>query len=177
MAKFFLESGDFLWNSGIFVWSVKSIIKGFETYAPEMDALFKEGDPIYNTDIETEFISRVYNECKNISIDYAVMEKAKNVYVRSSDIGWSDLGTWGSLYDHIPHDKNTNAIVGKNVMVYDSKNCIVNVPKNKLVVLQGLDGYIIVESDGMLLICKKDDEQQIRTFVNDVKLSKGENFV
>jgi mannose-1-phosphate guanylyltransferase len=105
------------------------------------------------------------------------MEKAENVYVRSSIIGWSDLGTWGSLYDHINHDDNENAIVGKNVMMYDSKSCIVNVAKDKLVVMQGLENYIVVESDGILLICKKEDEQQIRTFVNDVKIQKGEKFV
>jgi mannose-1-phosphate guanylyltransferase len=177
MAKFFMENGDFLWNSGIFIWSTKSVIKAFELYAPEIDALFKEGTTVYNTPKETEFIAKVYTECKSISIDYAIMEKAKNVFVRSSDLGWSDLGTWGSLYEHIPHDNAENAIVGKNVMIYDSKNCIVNVPKNKLVVMQGLDGYIVVESDGMLLICKKDDEQQIRTFVNDVKITKGEDFI
>ena len=177
MAKFFIESGDFLWNSGIFIWSVKSVINAFEMHDPEMDALFKEGSGLYNTAKENDFITKVYTECKNISIDYAIMEKAKNVFVRSADIGWSDLGTWGSLYDHIKHDKDENAIVGKNVMIYDSKNCIVNVPKNKLVVMQGLEGYIVVESDGMLLICRKDDEQQIRTFVNDVKITKGDNFV
>jgi len=177
MAKFFMENGDFLWNSGIFIWSTKSVIKAFELNAPEIDALFKEGKNSYNTPKEKEFIAKVYTECKSISIDYAIMEKAKNVFVRSSDLGWSDLGTWGSLYEHIPHDNAENAIVGKNVMVYDSKNCIVNVPKNKLVVMQGLDGYIVVESDGMLLICKKDDEQQIRTFVNDVKITKGEEFI
>ena len=105
------------------------------------------------------------------------MEKADNVYVRSSIIGWSDLGTWGSLYEHIKQDDQNNAVVGKNVMMYDSKNCIVNVPKDKLVVLQGLDDYIVVESNEILLICKKEDEQQIRTFVNDVKAEKGEKFV
>ncbi len=177
MAKFFLKSGDFLWNSGIFIWSVKSIIYAFETLAPELDAIFKEGNKLYNTPKEAEFITKAYSSCKNISIDYAIMEKAKNVFVRASVIGWSDLGTWGSLYDHIKHDKDNNAVVGKNVMLYDSKNCIVNVAKDKLVIMQGLDDYIVVESDGILLICKKEDEQQIRTFVNDVKVAKGEKFV
>ena len=177
IAKFFLQSGDFLWNSGIFVWSVKSIIKAFEIYSPEIDTIFKEGNDVYNTPQEADFIAKVYTNCKNVSIDYAIMEKAKNVYVRASVIGWSDLGTWGSLYEHIICDKDKNAIVGKNVMMYDSKNCIVNVPKDKLVVMQGLDDYIVVESDGILLICKKEDEQQIRTFVNDVKIAKGDKFV
>ncbi|MDF2435791.1 MAG: mannose-phosphate guanylyltransferase [Bacteroidota bacterium] len=177
MAKFFLQSGDFLWNSGIFIWSVKSVINAFEKHANEMHVLFSEGNDLYNTPKEEEFIAKAYINCKNISIDYAIMEKADNVYVRSSIIGWSDLGTWGSLYDHIKHDDNENAIVGKNVMLYDSKNCIVNVPKDKLVVMQGLEDYIVVESDGILLICKKEDEQQIRTFVNDTKVLKGEKFV
>lgn len=177
MAKFFLQSGDFLWNSGIFIWSVKSVINAFEKYSPEMHILFSEGNDMYNTPKEAEFIAKAYINCKNISIDYAIMEKADNVYVRSSIIGWSDLGTWGSLYDHIKHDAQANAVVGKNVMLYDSKNCIVNVPKDKLVVMQGLDDYIVVESDGILLICRKEDEQQIRTFVNDAKVLKGEKFV
>ncbi len=177
MAKFFLQSGDFLWNSGIFIWSVKSVIKAFEKHCSDMDAIFKEGNSVYNTPQESEFIAKAYTNCKNISIDYAIMEKADNVYVRSSIIGWSDLGTWGSLYEHIKQDDHQNAIVGKNVMTYDSKNCIVNVPKDKLVILQGLDDYIVVESDGILLICKKEDEQQIRTFVNDVKVTKGDKFV
>ena len=177
MAKFFIQSGDFLWNSGIFIWSVKSVIKAFETHSPEIAALFKEGNPVYNTPKEVDFIANVYNHCKNISIDYAIMEKAENVYVRASVIGWSDLGTWGSLYGHIEHDEHKNSIVGKNVISYNSENCIVNVPKDKLVILQGLDGYIIVESDGILLICKKEDEQQIKTFVNDVKIKKGEKFI
>ncbi len=177
MAKFFLQSGDFLWNSGIFVWSVKSVMNAFELHSPEMAALFKDGNGVYNTPQETEFIASVYARCKNISIDYAIMEKAENVYVRASAIGWSDLGTWGSLYGHIECDENKNAIVGNNVISYNSKNCIINVPKDKLVVLQGLEGYIVVESDGILLICKKEDEQQIKTFVNDVKMTKGEKFI
>lgn len=177
MARFFMESGDFLWNSGIFIWSTKSILSAVETHDPELANVFKEGLPFYNTHAEKDFIAKAYNICKNISIDYSVMEKASNVYVRSSIIGWSDLGTWGSIYGHIAKDKKHNAIVGKNVMVYDSQNCIVHVPKDKLVVLQGLDDYIVVESDNVLMICKKQDEQQIRNFVNDVKVNKGEKFV
>ncbi len=177
MAKFFMESGDFLWNSGIFIWSTASIIKAMETFDAELANVFKDGWDDYNTTKEKEFIDSAYKVCKNISIDYSVMEKAKNVFVRSSIIGWSDLGTWGSLYTHITKDKNRNAAVGKNVMLYDSKNCIVQVPKDKLVVLQGLEDYIVVESEGVLMICKKQDEQQIRNFVNDVKVNKGEKFV
>jgi mannose-1-phosphate guanylyltransferase len=177
MANFFVDSGDFLWNSGIFVWSTASIIKAMEKYDPELANLFKEGWEFYNTPREQEFVTRAYTTCKNISIDYSVMEKADNVYVRSSIFGWSDLGTWGSLYTHIEKDADRNAIVGRNIMTYDCSNCIVQVPKDKLVVLQGLEDYIVVESEGILMICKKQDEQQIRNFVNDVKVSKGERFV
>jgi mannose-1-phosphate guanylyltransferase len=177
MANFFMESGDFLWNSGIFIWSTKSIIKAIETHDPELANVFKEGWDFYNTPDEKEFVNRAYSTCKNISIDYSVMEKADNVYVRSSIFGWSDLGTWGSLYTHIPKDERKNALVGKNIITYDCSNCIVQVPKEKLIVLQGLEDYIVVESEGILMICKKQDEQQIRNFVNDVKVSKGEKFV
>jgi len=176
-AKLFIETGEFLWNSGIFIWSTKSIIHAFEQLDPELSNIFKEGIEHYNTPSEEEFIKRAYNICKNDSIDYSVMEKAKNVYVRSSIIGWSDLGTWGSLFTHIKHDKGNNALVGKNIMEYDCHNCIVHVPNDKLVVMQGLKDYIVVESEGVLMICKKQDEQQIRNFVNDVKVMKGDKYV
>lgn len=177
MAKFFMESGDFLWNSGIFIWSTASILRAMETHDPELANVFKEGWDVYNTTREQDFVNNAYNICTNISIDYSVMEKAENVYVRASIIGWSDLGTWGSLYTHLKKDKHRNAIVGKNAMLYDSKNCIVQVPNDKLIVLQGLEDYIVVESEGVLMICKKQDEQMIRNFVNDVKVNKGEKFV
>lgn len=177
MAKFFMDSGDFLWNSGIFVWKTASILSAMETHDPELANVFKEGWDVYNTAKEQDFVNKAYKICKNISIDYSVMEKAENVFVRSSIIGWSDLGTWGSLYTHLKKDKHRNATVGKNIMLYDSKNCIVQVPSDKLIVLQGLEDYIVVESEGVLMICKKQDEQMIRNFVNDVKVNKGEKFV
>lgn len=177
MAEFFVRSGDFLWNAGIFIWSAKSIIAAFEKHAPDMAQIFNEGNEKWNTIWEEDFLRDAYGRCKNISIDYAVMEKAANVYVRSSILGWSDLGTWGSLYTHIKKDANANAVVGKNVMMYKSKDCIVHVPKDKLVVIEGLEDYIVVESDHILLICKKQDEQQIRTFVNDVKIDKGDKYI
>ncbi len=177
IAKSFLESGDFLWNSGIFIWSLKSIMKAFDKYLGEVDQLFKAGIGKYNTEKEKEFISETYSVCTNVSLDYGIMEKADNVYVLSVDFGWSDLGTWGSLYAIREKDENGNAIMGNNVMVYDTKNCIVNVPDEKLVVIQGLDDYIVVEEDNTLLICKKQEEQQIRQFVNDVKIEKGEKYI
>jgi mannose-1-phosphate guanylyltransferase len=177
MAKFFLDSGDFLWNSGIFIWSYKSFANALEKFLPETASIFKEGLPYYNTPEEKDFIEDAYLQCPSISIDYAIMEKADNVYVRSSIIGWSDLGTWGSLYANSNKDKNKNAVVGKNVLTYDTNNCIINMPKDKLVVIQGLENYIVVESDGILLICKKEDEQHIRTYVSDVKINRGEKYV
>lgn len=177
MAEFFMRSGDFLWNAGIFIWSARSIIKAFGEHSPEMAQIFNEGNGTWSTPKEDEFLRDAYARCKNISIDYAVMEKAKNVYVRSSIIGWSDLGTWGSLYTHIKKDDHGNAIVGRQVMMYKSKDCVVHVPKDKLVVIEGLEDYIVVESDNILLICRKQDEQQIRTFVNDVKVGKGDKFI
>jgi mannose-1-phosphate guanylyltransferase len=177
LAQTFLKCGDFLWNAGIFVWSLKSIMKAFEEFLPEVNVLFRQGVGKYGTPEEKGFINEAYSICKSISIDYGIMEKAANVYVLAVDFGWSDLGTWGSLYDNRTLDENGNTIIGKNVMSYDSTNCIVNMPADKLVVMQGLNDYIVVESEGMLLICRKADEQQIRQFVNDVRLEKGESFV
>jgi mannose-1-phosphate guanylyltransferase len=176
MAKFFLKSGDFLWNAGIFVWNYKCITEAFRKYLPDMYALFDEGKDVYNTNEETDFIRNAYALCTNISIDYGIMEKAKNVYVLSAEFGWSDLGTWRSLYEHIQQDKDQNAIVG-NVIAENSSGCIVNVPKERLVVIQGLKDFIVVESDNVLLICHKDDEQQVKNLVNDVKLKKGEKYI
>lgn len=176
-AKTFLASGDFLWNAGIFIWSLKSILTAFETYLPEVNNLFKSGLGIYDTKDEQAFVDKTYPICENISIDYGVMEKAKNVYVLASDFGWSDLGTWGSLYSIREKDSEQNTILGDHVLTYNTSNCIVNVPKDKLVVLQGLDDYIVVEDDGVLLVCKKQDEQMIRQIVDDVRDKKGTEFV
>lgn len=177
IAKQFLESGDFYWNSGIFVWSLKSIVDALEKHMPEMAELFATGSNHYNSDKEDAFIGKVYQVCTNISIDYGIMEKAKNVNVVLSDFGWSDLGTWGSLYTHLEKDKNQNAAVGDNIMLYECKGNVIHMPKEKLVVIQGLTDYIVVESEDTLLICKKADEQKIKQFVNDIKVNKGEDFI
>lgn len=176
IAKTFVESGDFLWNAGIFIWSLKSINKAFEQYLPEVNNLFIEGAEFYDTKKEKGFIDKTYSMCPNISIDYGIMEKANNVYVYAADLGWSDLGTWGSLFAINDKDDNNNSIIGNKVMTYKSSNCIINVPNNKLVVVQGLDDYIVASQDNSLLICKKEDEQLIRNIVNDVKLEKGEQY-
>lgn len=177
LAREFIKSGDFLWNSGIFIWSVASIIKAMEKHMPEMNSLFAKGKGIYGSIDENDFIFNTYMLCKNISIDYAVMEKATNVYVIISDFGWSDLGTWGSLYENRQKDKNGNAVTGKNVLLYDTSNCLVHMPQDKMVLLQGLNDYIVVESDQILMVVKKADEQNIRQFVNDVMIEKGEQFI
>jgi mannose-1-phosphate guanylyltransferase len=151
-------------------------LNAFENYLPEVDSLFKKGIGKYNTPEEAAFIDETYSVCTNISIDYGIMEKASNVYVYAADLGWSDLGTWGSLYEIREKDENGNAIVGKNVMTYGTKNCIVTVPDNKLVVVQGLEDYIITEKNHALLICRKEDEQMIRNIVNDIRIEKGEHY-
>ncbi|MBN1768459.1 MAG: mannose-1-phosphate guanylyltransferase [Prolixibacteraceae bacterium] len=177
MAKVFLDSGEFFWNSGIFLWSLKSILKSFESHLADVNELFAKGAKYYYTEEEEAFLSKTYSECPNISIDYGVMEKASNVYVLCADFGWSDLGTWGSLWDNSDKDENGNSLNGDNIKVYDTSNSIVNVGKDKLVVVQGLEGFIVAESDNTLMICRKEDEQQIRQFVNDIRISKGEKYV
>lgn len=177
LAKKFLDSGDFLWNSGIFIWSTKSIIRAFETHLLEVGQLFEEGAEALNTDKETAFVQKVYPTCKNISIDYGIMEKAKNVYTLPAEFGWSDLGTWGSLYTHLDRDDDGNAVVGKNVMLYDSKRNMISSSGNKLIVIQGLEDYIVVNKTNALLICKKEEEQMIKQFVNEAKIEKGEEYI
>lgn len=177
MAKQFLASGDFLWNSGIFIWSLSSLMTAMKQQLPDIDAIFSEGADFYFTEQETDFIKKAYAEVRNISIDYGLMEKANNVYVMAADFGWSDLGTWGSLYDSRTKDMNGNAIIGNSVMTYDTRDCIINMPKNKLVVIQGLEDYIIVEDKNMLLIIKKEEEQLIRNIVEDVREKKGDHYI
>jgi mannose-1-phosphate guanylyltransferase len=177
LAKVFVESGEFYWNSGLFIWSLNSISNAFEKHLPEVDGIFKDISSQFGKSNERSFVERAYSECRNVSIDYGIMEKADNVFVICSEFGWSDLGTWGSLYSHSNKDSNHNAINGKNVMLYESKNTLVNVPTDKLVILQGLDDYIVVESDDILLVCKMQDEQEIKKFVSDVLMEKGDKFI
>ena len=173
MAEVFIETGEFYWNSGIFIWSAKAILNAFAKHLPEVNALFDYGKKHINTPDEVQYINKVYSECPNISIDYGVMEKADNVYVLCADFGWSDLGTWGSLYENHKKDENANAVSGNKIFLYDTKECVVNMPDHKIAVIQGLRDYIVVESERTLLICKKQDEQQIRQFVADVMLAEG----
>ncbi|MCL3780147.1 mannose-1-phosphate guanylyltransferase [Prolixibacteraceae bacterium JC049] len=176
MAQIFMESGEFFWNSGIFIWSAKTILENFNEHLPEIGLLFEKGKKQLNTPDEKAFILKTYRECQNISIDYGIMEKASNVYVMTVDIGWSDLGTWGSLYENLSKDQSQNTVTGKQVVIYDSENCIVNMPDDKVAILQGLNDYIVVERDNTLLVCKKENEQEIRTYVNDLKMKQGKKF-
>lgn len=177
LALQFIDSGDFYWNSGMFIWSLKSIMAAFEHFLSDVHTLFEEGKGKYNTKEEGAFIEEIYPQCPNVSIDYGIMEKAKNVFVVLSDFGWSDIGTWGSLYTHIEKDEAHNATVGDRVVYYDSTDNMVFVPKDKLVVLQGLEGYIVVEANNTLMICRKEDEQRIKEFVADIKREKGADYV
>ena len=170
LAKVFLESGDFLWNSGIFIWSLDSILNAFQEFLPEMANKFAEGDKVMGTADEDAFIQQIFPTCPSISIDYGVMEKAKNVHVIPSDFGWSDLGTWGSLYELSDKDENENVTLHADATYYDSHGNIVTLPKGRLAVVQGLEDSIVAESDGVLLICKRDAEQQIRQFFMDAEV-------
>ncbi len=163
VAKSYLAAGNYLWNAGIFVWNVNTIIDSITAYQPDLAAIFNRIVPSLYTSAEQESIAELFPTCPNISIDYAVMEKSPNIYVHPADFGWSDLGTWGSLHTHIEHDANGNATVG-NVTLFDSTHCIVHAPQNRRVVVQGLDGYIVAEKDNTLLICKLDQEQRIKDF-------------
>jgi mannose-1-phosphate guanylyltransferase len=171
LAVKFLESGDFVWNAGIFIWNVNTIITAFEEHMSETAELFAIGYNKYYTNEEDEFIKDVYSQCKNISIDYGIMEAADNVYTVLSDIGWSDLGTWKSLYDIKEKNEEKNVLDG-NIRTYDTKNCIIKTPKDRLVVTQGLDGFIVAEYDNVLMICRKDEEQKVKEFVADIKANK-----
>jgi mannose-1-phosphate guanylyltransferase len=173
----FLESGDFLWNGGIFIWNVKSILSALEKNLTEVYDAFVEAEPAILTPNEAAAIEEAFVTCPNISIDYGVMEKADNVYTLPSSFGWSDLGTWASLYEEKEKDYLQNAVNGKNVVVYDSNNNIINVPDKKLVVLQGLENYIVVDTQDVLLICSKDEEQRIKEFTHDIKMKKGDKYL
>jgi mannose-1-phosphate guanylyltransferase len=177
LARTFLASGDFLWNAGIFVWQVKSIVAAFEKYLPEIAELFHAETGKLNGAREKEAISRIYPQCTNISIDYGIMEKASNVYLIPSSFGWSDLGTWNSAYENMEKDYLGNAVSGDNVMVIDATRCMVHGKDEKLYLLQGMDDYIMVDTDDVLLICKKEKEQEIKEYVAEVKRNKGEKFL
>jgi mannose-1-phosphate guanylyltransferase len=178
IATTFIQSGDFLWNAGIFVWSAKAIVTAFNKYLPEMHDIFAEARPVYNTTEEKVHVHKAYQQCINISIDYGIMEKANNVYVLPSEFGWSDLGTWASIYQLADKDAAGNAVIPtEKVIMYDSSNCMVNMPEDKLVILKGLHDFIVVESNNTLLICPRDQEQNVKQVVADVKSKFGTKYI
>lgn len=177
LAKAFVASGDFLWNAGIFVWQVKTILKAFEELLPELYEVFDAEKKNLINENESAAIDRIYPQCVNISIDYGIMEKADNVYVIPSSFGWSDLGTWASAYANLGKDYLENAVAGNNVVVIDATRNMVHADNKKLVLLQGLDNFIVVDTADVLLICKMDKEQHIKDYVNEIKRSKGDKFL
>ena len=176
LAQIFYETGEFYWNSGIFLWNLQTIVKAFDKLLPEVSTKFNAGKEFFNTDKEQEFIDEMYPSCPNISIDYGIMEKAANVHVLCSDFGWTDLGTWGSLYEMSPKDEHENVTLKCKTALYESENNIVVLPSEKLAVISDLKGYIVAESNNVLLICKLEDEQRIRQFVNDANVKFDGKF-
>ena len=163
----YLRENNFFWNAGIFIWSASTIINAFRVYQPSLAKVFDSLKSVYNTEEEQAQIDLRYPECENISVDYAIMEKAEEIFVCPADFGWSDLGTWGSLLMQTKRDLYGNSLIGNDIQMVESKNCIVHTTQEKKVVVQGLDGYIVAEKDNTLLICKLSEEQRIKQFSGD----------
>ena len=166
-AERYLRRNNFFWNSGIFVWNVNTIVNAIRVYQPPMARIFERLLPIYYTDKEQEMINELFPTCENISIDYALMEKADEIYAFPASFGWSDLGTWSSLYRNMKRDAHSNVNIGPDIKTYETRNCIIHTTQEKRVVVQGLDGYIVAEHDDMLLVCRLTEEQRIKDFVGD----------
>lgn len=176
LAQTFMQCGEFFWNSGIFIWKVRDIVAAFDKYMPEYHSLFGSIMEAYGTEEEGKAITRVFSECHPISIDYGVMEKAHNVYVRTGEFGWSDVGTWGSLYNKSPKDGFGNANVD-GAFLFNTRNSLVSLSEGKVAVVCGLKDYIVVDSDDVLLVCPFKEEQNIKKFIDDVKFHKGDKFI
>ncbi len=176
-AKKFVAAGNFYWNAGIFIWSVRSITKAFETHMPVMHALFSEGNPVYNTSEENEFVRNNYEKAENISIDYAIMEKADNVFVKEASFDWNDLGTWGALHDKLSESSDENTTVRAILHAADAEGNMIYTEQNKLVVLDGLKDYIVVDKEGVLMIYPKTKEQDIKKLVADVRQQYGDQYI
>ena len=164
-AQKYIKNKSYYWNAGIFIWNINTIINAFRVYQPALNDIFESLSGVYGTPKEQEEIDRMFPECDNISVDYAIMENAEEIFVCPADFGWSDLGTWGSLLVQTPKDLYGNGVIGNNISLYDSHNCIVHTIGKKKVVVQGLDGYIIAEEDDRLLICKLSEEQRIKSLI------------
>lgn len=168
-AKKYIQNKSYFWNAGIFIWSVNTIVNAFRIYQPAINKIFESLQPVYGTPKEQEEIDLRFPECENISVDYAIMEKAEEIFVCPADFGWSDLGTWGSLLVQTKKDLYGNGVIGENVSLFDTHNCIVHTLDKKKVVIQGLDGYIVADDGNKLLICKLSEEQRIKQFSSDNK--------
>lgn len=166
-AQKYIQKNEFFWNAGIFVWNVNTIVNAFRIYQPSINKIFEKMLPYYGTPQEQEMIDKRFPECENISIDYAIMEKADEIFVCPADFGWSDLGTWGSLQTHTQKDLYGNSCIGNNIKVIETMNCMIHTTQEKKVVVQGLDGYIVAENNDTLLICKLSEEQRIKQFAAD----------
>ncbi|MBQ9821564.1 MAG: mannose-1-phosphate guanylyltransferase [Muribaculaceae bacterium] len=177
LARVFLKSGEFFWNSGMFFWSADSILKALNDYSPDVNIVFERGEEYFGTDQEQQYIDTHFEESPSISIDFAVMEKAPNVYVETVDFGWNDLGTWRSLYDHSPKNRDGNVTQNCKALMFNSHNNIVAIKGDKLVVASGLEGYIVADVDDALLIVPLEEEQKIKQYVNDVKTKFGDKFL
>ena len=177
LARVFLESGEFFWNSGMFFWRADTIIRALNEHAPEVNAIFEKGDQYFGTPDERKYIEDNFEACPSISIDFAIMEKAPNVFVETVDVGWNDLGTWRSLYEHSPKNKDGNVTQKCKALMYNSHNNIVAVKGDKLVVTSGLEGYIVADVDDALLIVPLEEEQKIKNYVNEVKSKFGDKYL
>lgn len=166
-AKKYVQKDNYFWNAGIFVWSAHTIVNAFRVYQPALASIFEKLIPYYNTSEEQTKINELFPTCENISVDYAIMEKAEEIFVMPADFGWSDLGTWGSLHGQVEKDADSNVAIGNNIKLFECKNCIVHTTDERKVVVQGLDGYIVAEKDGQLLVCKLSEEQRIKNFQED----------
>lgn len=177
LAETFIASGDFLWNSGIFVWKLKDIIEAFRKHLPEMYELFISEQDAFNTPNEARTVEMIYPQCTNISIDFGIMEKASNVYVIPASFGWSDLGTWNNAWENMNKDYFENAVTGKKVILFDTATSMIHTQNDKLVVVQGLDDFIVVDTKDVLLICRKEKEQDIKDYLAEVKRNTGDKYL
>lgn len=168
-AQHYIEQNNYFWNAGIFVWNISTIVNAFRIYCPAIAKIFENLRPYFYTPQEQEAVNREFPNCENISVDYAILEKAEEIFVFPADFGWSDLGTWGALYEQMPQDLNKNVCIGENIQLYDTRNCIIHTAQEKKVVVMGLDGFIVAEKDNALLICKASEEQKIKLFTDASK--------
>ena len=175
-AQDYVNSGNYLWNAGIFIWKAANLQKAFEKYAPEIDALFKSGNEVYNTPAEAQFILDKYPGSPDISIDYAILEKADNIYTIPADIGWSDLGTWASLHAIAEKDENQNVYNSRHVHLNDTHNCMINLPNDKAAVIRGLENYIVVDDENVLMIYPKSEEQEIKGVSREMVFKFGDQY-